>query len=212
LAAGVASAPSIPGRRREMARVCRASFVSLARPGKDLRGEILRARDAVGFGSTRRNRRSIQSDREDDMHLRTLIGVVGVAALGTCLALAHADEKTPDAKIKLSAGSVSAGVGVHWGNGTLTYHGKEYPIEVKGLSVGDVGATRIAATGDVYNLSKLEDFDGNYTAVGAGAAIGGGGSAATMRNQNGVTVELVSTTQGVKVAIGGGGVEMKLKD
>jgi hypothetical protein len=144
--------------------------------------------------------------------MRTLIGLVGVAALGACLALANAEDKTPDATLKLSAGSVAAGLGVHWGSGTLTYKGKEYPVDVKGLSVGDVGASKIEATGSVYNLAKLEDFDGNYTAVGAGAAVAGGGGGATMRNQNGVTVNLVSTTQGLKVAIGGAGVEMKLKD
>ncbi len=32
-----------------------------------------------------------------------------------------------------------------------------------------------------------------------------------MKNQNGVTVELVTTTQGVKLALGGAGVDMKIK-
>ncbi len=82
---------------------------------------------------------------------------------------------------------------------------------MKGLSAGDVGATKVEASGKVYNLKKLEDFDGNYTGVGAGAAVAGGGGVSTMRNQNGVTVDLVTTTQGVKVAIGGGGVDMKIK-
>jgi hypothetical protein len=140
-----------------------------------------------------------------------MIGFVSIVALGLCFTMAGAEDKTPDATLKLSGGSVAAGVGLHWGGGTLNYKGKEYPIDVKGLSVGDVGATKIEASGKVYNLSKLEDFDGNYTAVGAGVTAAGGAGAAVMKNQNGITVELVSTTQGVKVAIGGGGVEMKLK-
>ena len=81
---------------------------------------------------------------------------------------------------------------------------------MKGLSVGDVGVTKVEASGKVYNLSKLADFDGNYTAAGAGLTAAGGAGAAVMKNQNGVTVELVSTTQGAKVALGAGGVEMKI--
>ncbi len=66
-------------------------------------------------------------------------------------------------------------------------------------------------TGSGYHLKKLEDFDGNYAAAAAGATLAGGGSAATMKNQNGVSVNLVATTQGVKIVLGGGGVGMKIK-
>ncbi len=144
--------------------------------------------------------------------MRRMIGLMSIVALGFCLTLARAaEEKTPDATLRLSGGSVAAGVGVSWASGTLTYKGKDYPVNVKGLSVGDVGVTKIEASGSVYNLAKLDDFDGNYTAVGAGLTAAGGASGVAMKNQNGVTVNLVSTTQGVKVALGAGGVEMKLK-
>ena len=66
---------------------------------------------------------------------------------------------------------MAAGVGLDWGSGTLTYKGKDYPVEVKGLSAGNVGATKIEASGKVYNLKALKDFDGNYTGVAAGASI-----------------------------------------
>ena len=135
-----------------------------------------------------------------------------VAALGVALTgVMAAEEEKPDATLKLSAGSIAAGVGVNWGSGTLTYQGKEYSVDAKGLSVGDVGVSKIEATGKVYNLKKLEDFDGNYTGVGAGAAVAGGGAVVKLKNQNGVTVDLVATTQGVKLALGGGGVDMHIK-
>ena len=95
--------------------------------------------------------------------------------------------------------------------GTLTYKGKDYPVDVKGLSVGDVGITKIEASGKVYNLKSIDDFNGNYTAVGAGAAVAGGGSVSSMRNQAGVVIDLVATTQGVKIALGGAGVDLKIK-
>jgi hypothetical protein len=143
--------------------------------------------------------------------MRRMIGLATIAAFGICLTLARAEEKQPDATLRLSGGSVAAGIGVSWGSGTLSYKGKDYPIDVKGLSVGDVGVTKIEASGKVYNLKKLDDFNGNYTAVAAGLTAAGGAGAAAMKNQNGVTVELVSTTQGVKVTVGGGGVDMKVK-
>ena len=134
-----------------------------------------------------------------------------VAALGLVLGMAQAEEQKPDATVRLSGGSVAAGLGVTWGGGTLTYKGKDYPISVTGISAGDVGITKLEASGKVYNLTKLDDFDGNYTAAAAGATLAGGGSAVAMKNQNGVSVHLVATTQGVKLMLGGGGVEMKIK-
>jgi hypothetical protein len=142
---------------------------------------------------------------------RTGIALAAVAALGLMVGLAQAKEKHGTATIKLSGGSIAAGVGVSWASGTLTYEGKQHPISVTGLSVIDVGITKLSASGTVSNLEKLEDFDGNYTAVGAGATVAGGGSAVTMRNQNGVSVHLVATTQGVKFTFGGGGVSMSIK-
>ena len=144
--------------------------------------------------------------------MKRIASFMAIAAFALALTSAFAaEEKTPDATLKLSGGSVAAGIGFSWGSGTLSYKGKEYPIDVKGLSAGDVGVTKVEASGKVYNLKDLADFDGNYTGVGAGAAVGGGGSVVTMKNQASVTVDLVATTQGVKVALGGGGVDMKIK-
>ena len=143
--------------------------------------------------------------------MRRLIGFVTIAALSLALNAATAADKAPDATLKLSGGSVAVGIGVSWAEGTLTYKGKTYPVDVKGLSVGDVGITKVEASGKVHNLKNLADFDGNYTAVAAGATVAGGGSVTAMKNQNGVSVELVATTQGVKFALGGAGVDMKIK-
>ena len=122
-----------------------------------------------------------------------------------------AKQERPDATLQLSGGSVAAGIGFSWGKGTLTYKGKDYPVSVNGLSLGKVGITGASASGEVYNLKKLKDFDGNYTAAGAGMTVVGGRSAVTMSNQNGVRVRLISSTRGVDVTLGGGGVEMRLK-
>ena len=144
--------------------------------------------------------------------MRRIMALMVIAGLGLALTVAEAKQKkTPDATISLHAGSVAAGIGISWGSGTLKFKGKEYPIDVKGLSVGDVGASSIEASGKVYHLKSLSDFDGNFTAVGAGLTAAGGGGVATMKNQNGVVVDLVATTRGVKFTLGAAGVDMKVK-
>ena len=58
----------------------------------------------------------------------------------------------------------------------------------------------------------LEDFNGNYTAVSAGRTIAGGGSAASMKNQQGVVINMVSTTRGLKLKLAVDGVKIQLKE
>jgi hypothetical protein len=139
------------------------------------------------------------------------LGLMVVATLSLPLSTALAKAKAPDATLQLSEGSVAAGLGFSWGGGTLTFRGKRYPVSVDGLSVGSVGISRATASGSVFNLKKLEDFNGTYTAVGAGAAVGGGASIATMQNQNGVRITLRSRSQGVKFTLGGAGVSLNIK-
>jgi len=137
-----------------------------------------------------------------------------VCAFALTAATAHAaDSKKPkpDATIKLVSKSVAAGVVISWGSGKLTYKGKTYDIDVRGLEVGSVGATSITATGKVYGLTKIDDFDGNYTAAAAGVTIAGGATGVAMQNQNGVSVRLTSTNKGVNLTIGTGGVKMAIK-
>jgi hypothetical protein len=146
--------------------------------------------------------------------MRSRLGITGIAiagALALFVASAHGD-KAPDGSVEFSGGSVAAGIGYSWGSGTLTYKGVKYPITVSGLTAGaSAGATAVTASGSVYNLAKIEDFDGNYTAVGTGATVGGGASAVTMKNQNGVVIDSVSTTQGLKLSLDAGGVKITVK-
>jgi hypothetical protein len=131
----------------------------------------------------------------------------GLALMSTT---AGAKEK-PDATVRLSSGSVAVGIGFSWGSGVLHYHGKNYPFSVDGVSVGDVGVTKAEATGNVYHLKHLEDFNGNYTAGSAGATVAGGGSATSMVNQSGVKMNLTSTTRGLKLKLAVEGVKIQLK-
>jgi len=143
----------------------------------------------------------------------TLVALTGALTLTLFVPAAHAAKKQkPSATLELTEGSVAAGIGFSWGGGTLTYQGKKYPVSVDGLTVGSVGITDATAKGNVYGLKHLKDFNGVYTAVKAGATVGGGGGAASMRNQNGVKIELLSTAVGAKLTLGPAGVKLMLKE
>jgi hypothetical protein len=125
--------------------------------------------------------------------------------------IVYAEEKKPDATLTLTKGQVAVGIGYSWGNGVLKYQGKEYPFKVKGLSVIDVGITKATASGKIYGLTKLEDFNGNYSGGAAEGTIAGGAGATKVQNQNGVVIALVSTTKGVNLKLAGEGVTFTLE-
>jgi len=140
---------------------------------------------------------------------RFVMAVVAVGALVAALA-GVSSAQAKKATLTLSDGSVAAGIGFSWGKGTLAYAGKTYPVKVEGLSVGEIGVTRATAKGTVSNLTKLDDFSGNYVAVGGGATAAGGAEVALMKNQNGVVIELQSTTQGASLKLGAEGLRLTL--
>jgi len=143
---------------------------------------------------------------------RAVIGLVAVGSLVSLLVgLVSAQAKKPaDAILTLTEGSVAVGIGYSWGKGTLDYQGKKHAVKVEGLSVGEVGVTRATGLGSVYNLKKLADFDGNYVAGGAEATVAGGAGVTVMKNQNGVVIELKSTTQGASLKLAAEGIKLSV--
>jgi hypothetical protein len=121
-----------------------------------------------------------------------------------------ADGSSPDGSLSLSGTSLAAGVGWVWGKGKLDFKGKEHPFKISGLSIVDAGISSISAAGEVYNLKNLRDFDGNYTVASAGIAVGGGAGASYLKNEHGVVIKLVETTQGLRFNLAGEGVKITL--
>jgi hypothetical protein len=139
---------------------------------------------------------------------RIIALVIAVACLVASPALSQ--DKPADGTVHLSQGSVAAGIGYSWGGGTLSYKGKSYPLKVRGLSIGQAGISKAEANGSVFNLTKLEDFNGNYTAAGIEGTVGGGAGAQALRNQNGVVIHLTSTTRGLNFKVAPEGVQITL--
>jgi hypothetical protein len=140
---------------------------------------------------------------------RILATILVFATLSLAPLLSNA-AGTPEATLDISGNRVAVGVGYVQASGTLHFQGLDYPVRVRGLTVGEVGGDTITATGDVYNLSKLDDLNGNYVAVSTGAALGGGSDGTAMQNQNGVVVKLRATTQGADLNLSIDGFALKL--
>jgi hypothetical protein len=142
--------------------------------------------------------------------IRAFVTAAMVAVFALFASVALSQDKAPSGTVRLSEGSVAAGIGYTWGSGTLTYLGKTYPLTVHGISIGQVGVSKVEARGDVFNLAKLEDFSGNYTAAGVEATVAGGMGATALRNQNGVVIHLTSTTRGLNFKVAPEGVRITL--
>ena len=158
--------------------------------------------------------------------MRKLVTSLVASALLSSIAIVHAEsaadnpsaaESTdivsgnqPNGTVDLTGGAVAAGIGFSWGHGTLKYDGESHPFKISGVSIADVGAANIAASGEVYNLKSLADFSGNYAAVSAGVAVAAGGSAAYLKNEHGVVIKLHSTDVGLRFSLAADGVKVTL--
>jgi hypothetical protein len=145
--------------------------------------------------------------------MRTTTVAVAVAVMLACLVpvIPVSAQGDTTGKVTLETKSIAVGVGVSWGEGTLEYRGKKYKFSVDGLSVADLGVSKVTAKGEVKNLKKLEDFAGNYVTAAVGAVAGGGAGVAALKNQNGVEMALSATAKGIEFKLATAGVEIKLK-
>jgi hypothetical protein len=103
-------------------------------------------------------------------------------------------------------------VGVGGGSGTLVFNGRRYPLTVGGLSLGaQIGASKASLVGRAYSLRRPADIVGTYTAVGAGAVMGGGASGIRLQNARGVVLELRGRNVGLELNANVSGVEIGMR-
>ena len=101
------------------------------------------------------------------MHARILISAL---ALGGTMLTGCASQPAPPPQsvagtttgtITFTGGAVALGIGYQWGSGVLTYGGVDYPFKVSGLSVIDVGASRVTGTGRPAHASPWRSARGD---------------------------------------------------
>jgi len=145
---------------------------------------------------------------------RTLLRLLVAGSLLVALSVSSTHGQVPDGTLKITSRMVIPGIGLSWGEGVLTYNGRDYPFTFKATGLFRDVDTKIAAaelSGQVFDLKKPEDFGGNYHKVEAQTSESGSASRATMKNQNGVVVNLMSTIEGRKFNLAREGMEIELK-
>jgi len=113
--------------------------------------------------------------------------------------------------VTIESTSVAIGIGVTWGHGVMTMDdGSTHKFKVDGLSIVDLGVSKISATGEVFNLVEAKDLNGKFGTGEIGVAIIAGRSASAMKNDKGVVMQLKSTQKGLKLTIAPGGMKIEL--
>jgi hypothetical protein len=109
------------------------------------------------------------------------------ALLGLSIAPSHADSGS----VTLVIYKGGWFIGGEAGSGTLTFHGRRYPLSAGGASIGLVfGGSKTVLHGVVTRISRPSDVAGVYGAGGAGAALGGGARMIVLTNNKGAVLQL----------------------
>jgi len=122
-----------------------------------------------------------------------------------------AEKATPSGKLTIESRSIAAGIGITWGDGKLSFKGKDYPFSIDGLTLVDFGISKASAAGEVYNLTDPAKLAGTYVAAEAGIVLAGGMGGMVLRNQDGVVIHLRSVSRGAKLQLGTSGLSIKMK-
>jgi hypothetical protein len=97
------------------------------------------------------------------------------------------------------------------GGGTLYFRGRSYPFKLGGLGIGGIGVSTLDASGTVYNLRRLQDFEGVYGQARIGWAVGQHGKGEMwLQNGNGVYLKLKARRQGLALSLGADGMVVRL--
>ena len=137
------------------------------------------------------------------------VAVAAIAAAGVSIAsAAHADSGT----IRFAVYKAAFFIGGSGGEGTLTFHGKRYPISVGGVSGGlAFGASKTYFQGTVRRIRRASDVTGVYGAAGGGGAVGKGAQVIVMTNDKGAQLELTGRQVGLQVNADLSGISIALK-
>ncbi|HEY1745694.1 MAG TPA: hypothetical protein VGG11_02865 [Xanthobacteraceae bacterium] len=137
----------------------------------------------------------------------SLIGMLALA--GAALSsTAYADEGGISFSV-IKAGFIVGGSG---GSGVLIFHGQRYPLGIGGLSYGfTFGASETRFRGTVSHIRRPSDVNGVYAAGNVGAAVGRGGQAIVLANQNGAVLTLSGVSVGAIVSADLNGLVLSLR-
>ncbi len=125
--------------------------------------------------------------------------------------VAAKDNMKPSGTISIDETQFGFLLGGKLGGGKLVFHGKTYPFKLGGITIGDIGASKVRGSGEVYDLTKVADFPGTYTVLDASATALKGSGVLRLKNEHGVTLEISTRSKGLQLSAGAGGVKVSMK-
>ncbi len=147
------------------------------------------------------------------MKIRKILtaAVLGLAVMSAGTVYAQ-EAKKPSGTVTINETQFGLIVGGSVGGGELTYKGKKYPFKIGGISLGaNIGISKLAASGEVYDLADMSKFPGTYAKLDGNITLGGGVGGTVLKNENGVIMRLQSTQQGLQFNLGASGVTVKME-
>ena len=122
------------------------------------------------------------------------------------------DGQPPSGTVELHEIQVAYIGNLGGGSGDLTYEGQTYSFDVAGLGVGGVGISSVDAEGEVYSLTDLAEFSGDYVSGQYGVVVGEA-SAGDMwlKNEHDVVLHLKAKREGVMLAVGADAIKIRLE-
>jgi len=135
-----------------------------------------------------------------------LLGILSAGALAQNAPPSHPSGSVSIHQVQIAfIGSGTAG------GGTLYFRGRSYRFRLGGLGIGGIGISTVDATGNVYNLPRLADFNGIFGQARYGWAIGEQGKGRMwLQNGNGVVLQLHARRQGLALSLGADGMVVHL--
>ena len=140
----------------------------------------------------------------------SIFASIAILLIAGCSSMTQAPSTPPSATVRIREWSAAYYAQAEAGKGILNYNGQRHHFTISGAGVGGSGAQKVSATGKVFNLNRLSDFNGTYHGIARGLTVIEGQMHAKLTNQNGVTMYLAGETEGLASSLGAQAFEVNL--
>jgi hypothetical protein len=150
------------------------------------------------------------------MNQKIALTLSGMSALffTSCATKMSTDKNAPtgplSATVTLKETQAAYWASAKGGKGTILYRGMTHSFTMQSIGFGGTGLQSISATGEVYNLTDLNDFSGEYNGLRTGLTLLKGKMRAKLKNEKGVVLYLTGKTTGLASSTGADKITIKM--
>jgi hypothetical protein len=149
-------------------------------------------------------------EKHNMKHLKHIGAILFIVVLLS--GCASSQKEMPSGSIHFEEWQFMAILGGDWGEGSVGFNGKTYKLKVKGIGVGGLGGQKLSATGHVYHMNNISDLEGTYFQARAGITVVKGKGGLWLKNSKGVTLHIVTHSEGLALSVGLEGLKIDLAD